>query len=117
MRAWWVRKSGWAKTVTGLAVLLILQIGLCFASSAVAPQIYSIFHLSSGPEQGEAYWGLTISQAFLCLITFVLLGMAILLWMTSSSGVDDKLTSMVPKGTTEAEDKSPSEIRRGEDFE
>jgi hypothetical protein len=76
MGSWWGRKSGWAKVVTVLAVLLTLQIGLCFSTSYTVQPIYdAMFGPSSGEEAGL---GLLVAQAFLCVGTAVLLIIAII---------------------------------------
>jgi len=61
---WWKRRSGGAKTVVALAVLLILQIGLCFSSDlTVIPAYEAIF---------------AVVQAMLCAVTGVALLVAFL---------------------------------------
>jgi hypothetical protein len=76
MGNWWTRKSGWAKTVIVLAALLILQIGLCFSTDyTVKPVLTALNGPSSDP---EADLGLLVSQALLCLGTFVLLIISII---------------------------------------
>jgi hypothetical protein len=66
-----MRRSGGAKTVVVLAVLLILQIGLCFSTdSTVMPAYEAIFGPTHDPESGL---GLVIVEAILCAVTFVAL--------------------------------------------
>jgi hypothetical protein len=58
-----------------LAVLLILQIGLCFSSdSTVIPAYEAIFGPSHDPEAGI---GFAVVQAMLCGVTFVALIFAV----------------------------------------
>lgn len=65
-----------------LAVLLILQIGLCFSTdSIVTPAYEAIFGASHDPEAGI---GFAVVQAMLCGVTFVALLVAIV--ATASSG-------------------------------
>jgi len=73
---WWKRRSGGAKTVVALAVLLILQIGLCFSSDlTVIPAYEAIFGASHDPEAGI---GFAVVQAMLCAVTGVALLVAFL---------------------------------------
>jgi 4-amino-4-deoxy-L-arabinose transferase-like glycosyltransferase len=68
---WWKRRSGGAKTVVVLAVLLILQIGLCFSTdSTVLPAYVAIFGHGSESELGLS---LVVFQAILCAVTIVAL--------------------------------------------
>jgi hypothetical protein len=79
---WWKRRSGGAKTVVVLAVLLILQIGLCFSSdSTVIPAYEAIFGASHDPEAGI---GFAVVQAMLCGVTLVALLIAVV--ATANSG-------------------------------
>jgi len=76
IKRWWSRKSGWAKVVTVLAVLASLQIGLCFSTPVTVQPVYlAICGPSSDSEFGL---GLVIVQAFLCVVTFALLFLAVL---------------------------------------
>jgi uncharacterized membrane protein len=76
MAHWWGRKSGWAKAVTALAVLLIVQMGLCFSTSYTVQPLYdALFGPSSGEMPGL---GLVIVQAMLCVVTVVLLFIAVI---------------------------------------
>ena len=71
---WWKRKSGGAKTVVGLAALLMVQIGLCFSTGwTVQPAYKAIFGPSSDPELGL---GLMIWQGLLCGVTILALVIA-----------------------------------------
>jgi uncharacterized membrane protein len=73
---WWGRRSGSAKTVTVLAVLLILQIGLCFSTPYTVQPIHDAMF---GRDTGElAGLGLWMVQAFLCVCTLVFLIIAII---------------------------------------
>jgi len=79
---WWRRRSGGAKTVVVLSMLLILQIGLCFSSdSTVIPAFNAIFGQSHDPEAGI---GFAVGQAMLCVVTFVALIVAVI--ATASGG-------------------------------
>jgi hypothetical protein len=70
-----MRRSGGAKTVVVLALLLILQIGLCFSTdSTVLPAYEAIFGASHDPEAGI---GFAVVQAMLCGVTFVALIIAV----------------------------------------
>lgn len=72
IRNWWYLRDGRSKAITVLAVLLLLQIGLCFQSPKVAPWFIRTFHVTSldVPMQGLS---LMIWQAALCAITACLL--------------------------------------------
>ena len=76
MANWWKRRSGAAKTVTVLAVLLTLQIGLCFSTPYTVQPIHDAMF---GRDTGEmADLGLWVIQAFLCVFTLVLLIIALI---------------------------------------
>jgi hypothetical protein len=76
----WKQTSGPAKLVTVLAALLILQIGVCFASPSEPPWFDKFFHVQRDPE--SLHIGLAVMQMYLCLITAVLLLIALLVWTT-----------------------------------
>jgi hypothetical protein len=68
--------------VVVLAVLLILQIGLCFSTdSTVMPAYEAIFGRSSDPEAGI---GFAVAQAMLCGVTLLALIIAVV--ATANSG-------------------------------
>jgi hypothetical protein len=67
MPGWWEQRSGYAKTVAALAVLLVLQIGIC----AVLPA-----------EGGFPVGGGVLFVVFIG--TFVLFIAALLAWLVSS---------------------------------
>jgi hypothetical protein len=70
------KQSGWAaKTVAALAVLLTLQIGLCFASPDEPPSFDALFHIQPG--QDELRIGLVFAEALGCVVTFIMLLIAI----------------------------------------
>lgn len=74
LRRWWKQKSGGTKAVTALAVLLMLQIGLCFASGFAVDRLVA-------PTPGEEFgasMGWMYVQAILCLVTAALLVIAII---------------------------------------
>jgi hypothetical protein len=79
---WWKQKSGQAKTVTALAVLLMLQIGLCFSTPAMMPWYESIFGPSRDSELGL---GLMIGQGLLCLVNLVVLFVVVVAWLPGLS--------------------------------
>lgn len=96
LKTWWRRKSGLSKTVTILATALILQIGLCFASPGEPRWFDRLFGIQPRPDVYLRI-GLVTSEAFLCLITFLLLLGAALAQITRSSTIDEDLPSIVPK--------------------
>jgi hypothetical protein len=71
---WWKRRSGWAKAVTILAALAMLQVGLCFTTPVTVLPIHdAIYGKRSDAEVGL---GLVVWQFLLCGITFGLLALA-----------------------------------------
>ena len=94
MKEWWFPKSGSAKTVTALATLLILQIGLCFASPGEPAWFDRLFNIH--PYAAEWHAGLVVLEAELCMITFLLLIVALFV-MVSASWTSVDALSVVPR--------------------
>jgi hypothetical protein len=66
-----------AKTITLLAVLLILQIGLCFGGTPQMSRWIDARHPPDpGEELGGSWFGLMLLQAGFCVVTII--GLAIL---------------------------------------
>ena len=86
LKSWWKRKSGAAKLVTALTTVLLLQIGLCFASPGEPAWFDRLFHIKPSPYGIRL--GLVIIEAYLCIFTFVILLIAVLIWVTTSFAVD-----------------------------
>lgn len=78
IKRWWGKKNAKSKTITVLATLLILEIGLCFSTPAtMAPACEALF----GPSHdSELALGLEVWQFFLWLISLVVLGAIAMLW-------------------------------------
>jgi hypothetical protein len=95
---WWQRKSGPAKVVTTLATLLIVQMGLCFASPGEPSWFDRLFHIK--PSQYELRVGLVVVEAYLCIATFILLLIALIIQVVRSwrTHAPDRVT---PSGTSE----------------
>ncbi|HEY2860413.1 MAG TPA: hypothetical protein VGJ21_18470 [Terracidiphilus sp.] len=72
LKTWWGSKSGKAKTVTTLCVLIVVNTGLCFLIPSVAESL----HLNGqDPMSGLASM---VAQAFLDIVLIVvLIGVAI----------------------------------------
>ena len=103
MRIWWRKKSGGAKAVTALAILLVLQIGLCFASPGEPAWFVALFQIRRNPDQLRL--GLIILEAYGCLFTFALLLIVLLVCVTTSWSAVDDTVSVVPRGSNGADDK------------
>jgi hypothetical protein len=75
---WWKRKNGQAKTITLLAVLLTLQIGLCFSTETIT----NALHASIPQGYDHPTWNITlwIWQFFLCLVTLALIVVIAIWW-------------------------------------
>jgi branched-subunit amino acid permease len=70
-KTWWQTKGSKSKTITVLATLLILEIGLCFSTPfTVAPAYEALFGPTHDSELGL---GLEIWQFFLWLFTLAIL--------------------------------------------
>jgi branched-subunit amino acid permease len=78
LNRWWLKKNAKSKTITVLAALLLVEIGLCFSTPVtVAPAYEALF----GPSHdSELALGLQIYQFFLWLITLAMLGAVAVLW-------------------------------------
>jgi hypothetical protein len=77
MRKWWNHKSGRAKTVTVLATLLVVQIGLCAGTSQLTYRFGVL--IPKGYDVPMGTLDLMIWQAFLCILTLILLTMVVTL--------------------------------------
>jgi len=76
---WWRHKSGKAKTVTVLAVVLIAQIGLCFSTEPVMHWLSPFFpRIDNDPMESL---GLMIWQAMFCLLTIGMIFVASVFWL------------------------------------
>jgi hypothetical protein len=78
-RNWWRRKGGRSKTITILATLMILQIGLCFSTPKGVSWYRALFHLKPSDDPLEML-GIMCSEAVLCLVTVVLLVLITIFW-------------------------------------
>jgi len=88
MRDWWRRKSGRAKTVTVLAALELLQIGLCFGTPTALSWHDALLHVRSNVPfraLGPMIW-----EAILCVVTLVLLVAVGLQLLADSLGAGDR---------------------------
>jgi hypothetical protein len=84
LKTWWRAKSGKAKTITTLCVLIILNTGLCF----LIPSAAEMFHL--GGQDPMSGLGLMVVQAGLdILLVFVLICVAIF-WRPGRNSPDVK---------------------------
>jgi hypothetical protein len=110
MGKWWKNKSGLAKTITALAVLLLLQMGLCFASPGEPPWFDWLFRIRPNPFQ-ELRLGLIVVEFYLCLFTFLLLLIAVLMSIGASWREGDSAMSVVPRSWDETEDDRTDEIK------
>lgn len=68
---WWRKKSGRAKTLTVLSVVLLLQIGLCFGTPAATSWFDDLFRIH--PDDQFSFVGWMMIEALLCIVTVVLL--------------------------------------------
>jgi len=77
-QSWWQNKSRRAKVITGLAVFLILEIGLCFATPAGVSWSDQVLgtHLN---HQYDAL-GYMMVEALLACVVFVILTGAVFLY-------------------------------------
>lgn len=82
LKTWWQRKSGPSKLVTALTALLIVQMGLCFASPGEPAWFDKLFHIKPG--QFGLRVGLVVVEAYLCVGTFILLLIALMAWAVAS---------------------------------
>jgi uncharacterized membrane protein len=71
LKTWWRTKSGKAKAVTVLAVLIILNTGLCFLIPSAAEWAVATFHL--GYRDPMSGLGLMVIQALLDVVLLVVL--------------------------------------------
>ena len=69
LNTWWKCRNGWAKAVTILSMLLILQIGLCFSTPTMVQPVYMA--IVGHDTENEMGLGLVVWQALLCIATFV----------------------------------------------
>jgi hypothetical protein len=79
MTNWWRNNSGGAKTVTVLAAVLILQIGVCFGSGFAVDRLVA-------PTPGEEFGpslGWMFIQAVGCLVTAALLLIVVVVLVVS----------------------------------
>ena len=103
LKTWWQQKSGPAKLVTALTTLLILQMGLCFASPGEPAWFDRLFHIHPMPDQLRL--GLVIIEAYLSIGTFVFLLIALLVWGTSSFTETDSKLTLIARDTDEVNRK------------
>jgi hypothetical protein len=68
---WWRRKSGRAKTVTVLAVVLLLQIGLCFGTPEATSWFDDLFRIHRDDPFYALGW--MMFEALLCIVTVIVL--------------------------------------------
>jgi hypothetical protein len=99
-KTWWLSRSGYAKTVTVLCAILILQIGVCF--SPVAEPEFHILHFLN-------HLGVAIWEAIFCCVTALALLVTLILWSVPSSSIDKHLLSIIrvqPDRDAAAQEKS-----------
>jgi len=111
LRQCWKRSNGSAKAVTLLATLLILQIGLCFASPGEPRWFDVLFHIRPAPDRLPL--GLVGAEFELCCATGLLLLVALMIRFTATSSIDEMLSSVIPKGQLR-EGSDPEERSRGQ---
>jgi hypothetical protein len=70
-REWWKQKSGKSKTITVLAAMLCLQIGLCFATPTGLPWLQDVLQVRLRDAYASLGW--MIVQFFLGCLTLALL--------------------------------------------
>jgi hypothetical protein len=84
-RNWWQTKSGKSKTITVLCAVLILDVGLCFATPAAVDRLNTALHrIRSDPFEGIGYM---IIQAIFCVILAVIIFGLGLFWPSHSNSV------------------------------
>lgn len=77
-RDWWRNKSGQSKTITVLCSILILDIGLCFATPSALNWVQSAFQLRrADPLEGISYM---LIQAVFCILLLVAIGCIAIFW-------------------------------------
>jgi uncharacterized BrkB/YihY/UPF0761 family membrane protein len=82
IRAWWKRKRFAAKAMVVLPLLLILQIGLLFATPSLQQWADSISHVPQG--EGWGTMGLILWELWLCVLTVLLMGIVAMWWLVGS---------------------------------
>jgi hypothetical protein len=110
MKKWWRNKSGRAKTITALAVLLLLQMGLCFASPGEPPWFDWLFRIRPNPF-AHIHLGLIVVEFYLCLFTFLLLLIAVLMSVGASWSAVDSDLSVVPRSWDGTDEERTDEIK------
>jgi|ERR1700733_6949283 hypothetical protein len=106
MRNWWRKKSGYAKTITALAVL---QIGLCFASPGEPRWFDWLFRITPPPDGLRL--GLIFVEFCFCLFTFLLLLIALLMSVAASWSSVDSEVSVAPKSEHAIRDDGSDETK------
>jgi len=82
---WWHHKNGKSKTLTVLCAVLILDIGLCFATPSAVDWINTIFHLRSQELEGLGYMMIQAVFCFILLVAIFCLG---IFWRPGLSAPD-----------------------------
>jgi hypothetical protein len=78
MPGWWKRKSGQAKTITLLAVLLTLQIGLCFSTGTITNSLHT--PIPQGYDHPMWDFTLMLWQCLFCVVTLALIVVLAVWW-------------------------------------
>jgi hypothetical protein len=81
----WKQSSGTAKIVVALALLFVLQIGLCALTPTALSWRQAMLNRPQSDDPFES-WGLMFFQAVFCFITFVAL---IAVWLRPRGHSDD----------------------------
>lgn len=93
-RNWWYRHDGRSKAITALAVLLLLQIGLCFSSPGVAPWFGRTFHITSLDDPMQTlllmFWQERLCVLTACLLIAVAMGFPFLTHSGKKRGKSDR---------------------------
>ena len=86
---WWRRKSGQSKTITILATLMILQIGLCFGTPTGVSWYRAHIHSNASDDPLEAM-GMMAFEAILCIVTGLVLALVAIFWRPGLSSPSQK---------------------------
>jgi len=81
VKRWWHEKSGRSKVLTALATILILDIGLCFATPEIVPPLWSLLGVRN---EGNDDLGLMVLQAIFCAALFVAIALVGILWTSDA---------------------------------
>lgn len=76
LKTWWRNKSGQSKTITVLATLLLLDIGLCFSTPAAFNAVNSRYR-GLGV---NSFIGLMVGQTLFCVALGVSIALVAIFW-------------------------------------